>query len=95
MLVDTHCHLADPAYEADREAVLGGDVVRPFAILMLFGVAIGTFSSLFIAAPALLAIERKWPGHEVRGMRTPGTAPAKKPASRPPAASPAARQTSR
>jgi preprotein translocase subunit SecF len=76
-------------------AVLGGDVVRPFAILMLFGVAIGTFSSLFIAAPALLAIERKWPGHEVRGMRTPGTAPAKKPASRAPAASPAARQTSR
>jgi preprotein translocase subunit SecF len=63
-------------------AVLGGDVVRPFALLMLFGVAIGTFSSLFIAAPALLAIERKWPGQDVRGVRAAGGTSPKKPASR-------------
>jgi preprotein translocase subunit SecF len=75
-------------------AALGGEVVRPFALLMLFGVAVGTFSSLFIAAPALLAIERKWPGQDVRGVRAPGTTPPKKTAPRP-AVAPAARQTSR
>jgi preprotein translocase subunit SecF len=74
-------------------AVLGGEVVRPFAVLMLFGVAIGTFSSLFIAAPALLAIERKWPGQDVRGVRAAGGTPPKKPASRMPSS--AARQSTR
>ncbi len=76
-------------------AALGGEVVRPFALLMLFGVAIGTFSSLFIAAPALLAIERKWPGQDVRGVRTPGRAPSQKPSARQTSTSPAARQTTR
>jgi preprotein translocase subunit SecF len=47
--------------------ILGGDVVRPFALLMLFGVIVGTFSSIFIAAPALLEIERRWPGPAARG----------------------------
>jgi preprotein translocase subunit SecF len=48
-------------------SVLGGEVVRPFAILMLFGVIVGTFSSIFIAAPALLEIEKRWPGPAARG----------------------------
>jgi preprotein translocase subunit SecF len=48
-------------------AVLGGDVVRPFALLMLFGVIVGTFSSIFIASPALLEIEKRWPGPAARG----------------------------
>ncbi len=48
-------------------AVLGGDVVRPFALLMLFGVIVGTFSSIFIASPVLLEIERRWPGPAARG----------------------------
>jgi preprotein translocase SecF subunit len=52
-------------------AVLGGDVVRPFALLMLFGVIVGTFSSIFIAAPALLEIEKRWPGPAARGHMTP------------------------
>ncbi len=50
-------------------AALGGDVVRPFALVMLFGVIVGTFSSIFIAAPVLLAIETKWPGPHARGLR--------------------------
>jgi preprotein translocase subunit SecF len=57
-------------------AILGGDVVRPFAILMLFGVIVGTFSSMFIAAPALLEIERRWPGPDARGHLAPKGAPA-------------------
>lgn len=51
--------------------VLGGDVVRPFALLMLFGVIVGTFSSIFIASPALLEIEKRWPGPAARGHMTP------------------------
>lgn len=62
-------------------ALLGGDVVRPFALLMLFGVLVGTFSSIFIAAPALLEIEKRWPGPAARGHMAPKTPapPARKP----------------
>jgi preprotein translocase subunit SecF len=62
-------------------ALVGGDVVRPFALLMLFGVIVGTFSSIFIAAPALLEIEKRWPGPAARGHMTPksSTTPARKP----------------
>jgi preprotein translocase subunit SecF len=62
-------------------AVLGGDVVRPFALLMLFGVIVGTFSSIFIAAPALLEIEKRWPGPASRGHMAPkpSAAPVRKP----------------
>jgi preprotein translocase subunit SecF len=52
-------------------AILGGEVVRPFALLMLFGVIVGTFSSMFIAAPALLEIEKRWPGPAARGHLAP------------------------
>jgi preprotein translocase SecF subunit len=48
-------------------SILGGDVVRPFALLMLFGVIVGTFSSIYIAAPVLLAIETRWPGPDAKG----------------------------
>lgn len=62
-------------------SLLGGDVVRPFALLMLFGVIVGTFSSIFIAAPALLEIEKRWPGPAARGHLAPKApaAPARKP----------------
>ena len=52
-------------------ATLGGDVVRPFALVMLFGVVVGTYSSIFIASPVLLSIERRWPGAQVRGVKSP------------------------
>jgi preprotein translocase subunit SecF len=42
-------------------ALLGGEVIRPFSLVMLFGVVTGTFSSIFVAAPVLLYIESKWP----------------------------------
>ena len=58
-------------------SVLGGDVVRPFALLMLFGVIVGTFSSIYIASPVLLAIEKRWPGPDARGhLGTKAAAPA-------------------
>jgi preprotein translocase subunit SecF len=42
-------------------ALLGGEVLRPFALVMLFGVVTGTFSSIYVAPPLLLWIEHKWP----------------------------------
>lgn len=49
---------------------LGGEVLRPFAWVLLFGILIGTFSSIYVAAPLLLLIERKWPRKEgeTKGM---------------------------
>ena len=40
---------------------LGGPVIRPFALVMMFGVATGTFSSIYVAPVILLWIESKWP----------------------------------
>ncbi|HEY9427378.1 MAG TPA: protein translocase subunit SecF [Gemmatimonadaceae bacterium] len=42
-------------------AVLGGPVIRPFSLVMLFGVATGTFSSIYVAPVILLWIEHRWP----------------------------------
>lgn len=49
---------------------LAGRVISGFAMVMTFGVITGTFSSIFIASPILLAIERRWPGEDVRGVKT-------------------------
>jgi preprotein translocase subunit SecF len=48
-------------------AVFGGEVIRPFALVMFFGVFVGTFSSIYIASPVLMAIEKRWPGPAARG----------------------------
>ncbi len=50
-------------------AIFGGEVIRPFALVMFFGVFTGTFSSIYIASPVLMWIEKKWPGDEARGVR--------------------------
>jgi SecD/SecF fusion protein len=38
-------------------ALFGGEVIRSFAFIMLAGVAIGTFSSIYIAAPVLIVFK--------------------------------------
>jgi preprotein translocase subunit SecF len=53
-------------------AVFAGEVIRPFALVMTFGIFTGTFSSIYIAAPLLLLIEKRWPGEDARGARTLG-----------------------
>lgn len=40
--------------------VLGGGVIRPFTMVLILGVLIGTYSSIFIAAPALLEIQKRY-----------------------------------
>lgn len=49
--------------------VFAGEVIRPFAWVMSFGIFTGTFSSIYIAAPVLLLIEQRWPGQDARGVR--------------------------
>jgi len=39
--------------------VLGGTVIRPFALVLILGIVIGTYSSIFVASPALLEIHRQ------------------------------------
>jgi hypothetical protein len=57
-------------------AVFGGEVIRPFALVMFFGVFTGTFSSIYIASPVLMAIEQRWPGALARGPMGMTPAPA-------------------
>jgi preprotein translocase subunit SecF/SecD/SecF fusion protein len=44
--------------------IFGGEVIRNFNFAMLFGVVVGTYSSVFIAAPLLgyLGVKRDWVG---------------------------------
>jgi preprotein translocase subunit SecF len=39
-----------------------GEVIKPFALVMTFGIVVGTFSSVFVAAPVLLWITERWGG---------------------------------
>ncbi len=47
--------------------VLGGEVLRGFTFAMIWGVLIGTYSSIFVAAPILLAfgVKRDWSKQKV------------------------------
>jgi len=36
-----------------------GEVIKPFALVMSFGIVVGTFSSIYVASPLLLWIERR------------------------------------
>jgi len=38
-----------------------GDVLRDFALALLVGVVVGTYSSMFIASPVLIMWNKKWP----------------------------------
>jgi preprotein translocase subunit SecF len=41
---------------------LGGDVIRSFSVAMTIGILVGTYSSIYIAAPTLLLLERQFGG---------------------------------
>lgn len=48
-----------------------GEVLRPFSIVMAFGVVVAVFSSMYVATPLLLYIEARYPrGDEDRNHRT-------------------------
>lgn len=52
--------------------IFGGEVIRNFNFAMLFGVLIGTYSSIFIAAPLLgyLGVKRDWSAEKQPGSET-------------------------
>jgi preprotein translocase subunit SecF len=60
--------------------LLGGEVVRPFAIAMSIGIVVGTYSSIYIAAPTLLWLEHRY------ADRSKGGGEASRPAQTPPPA---------
>ncbi len=41
--------------------VLGGDTLADFALALLLGILIGTYSSVFTATPMAIAFEERWP----------------------------------
>jgi len=61
-----------------------GEVIRPFAWVMAFGIFTGTFSSIYVASPVLLWIERKWP-RRTSAFQTSSTATRTSPTRRSPA----------
>ncbi len=67
--------------------LFAGEVIRPFSWIMLFGIITGTFSSIYIAAPVLLWIERRWPRSRSDKLIAgrPAQVPAARPAERKPA----------
>ena len=40
--------------------VLGGAVISDFTVVLILGVIIGTYSSIFVASPALIEIQNRW-----------------------------------
>ncbi len=50
---------------------LGGEVIRPFALVLIFGIVVGTLSSIFIASPALYWIEKRYPRTATGTAKTP------------------------
>ncbi|MQA92063.1 MAG: protein translocase subunit SecF [Gemmatimonas sp.] len=60
--------------------LFGGAVIRDFALVLILGIAIGTFSSIFVASPALAAIESKWPRKPKRSVGGTGTSRRRQPA---------------
>jgi preprotein translocase subunit SecF len=47
----------------------GGVIIRDFALILIVGVLLGTYSSIFVAAPALLEIEKRFPHEQKQPLR--------------------------
>lgn len=54
--------------------LFGGAVIRPFALILILGVVIGTYSSIFVASPVLLEIERWTKKRERKSAAAPAKA---------------------
>jgi preprotein translocase subunit SecF len=73
--------------------LFAGEIIRPFAWVMSFGIFTGTFSSIYVASPVLLWIETKFPRADGTGRVVGGgtAAPAAAPRGTRPKAPTAAR----
>ncbi len=52
--------------------LFGGAVIRDFALVLILGVAIATFATIFVATPALAEIEARWPRRKQRATPASG-----------------------
>ena len=52
--------------------VFGGEVIRGFTFAMIWGVVVGTYSSIFIATPMLLilGVKRDWSEEGAKASET-------------------------
>lgn len=46
---------------------VGGAIIRDFTLILIIGIVVGTYSSIFVASPALLEIEKRWREGKGRG----------------------------
>lgn len=46
--------------------LLGGAVIRDFTEVLILGIVVGTYSSIFVASPALVEIQKRWGVGKVR-----------------------------
>jgi preprotein translocase subunit SecF len=46
--------------------VLGGAVIRDFTVVLIMGIVVGTYSSIFVASPALVEIQKRWGEGKIR-----------------------------
>ncbi len=59
--------------------IFGGAVIRPFALVMFWGIFTGIFSSMYIAPAVLMYIRKRWPAQAITvRARTPKPAPARR-----------------
>ncbi len=49
--------------------ILGGAIIRQFALILIVGIVFGTYSSIFVASPALLEIEKRWGARKSGGRK--------------------------
>jgi SecD/SecF fusion protein len=48
-------------------ALLGGDSLTDFAVALLIGIIVGTYSSMLTATPLAVVLENRWPGTAPKG----------------------------
>ena len=49
--------------------IVGGAVIRDFTLVLILGVTVGTYSSIFVASPALLEIQKRFGDGSARRER--------------------------
>jgi len=49
--------------------IVGGAVIRDFTLVLIMGILVGTYSSIFVASPALLEIQKRWARKEAQAAR--------------------------
>lgn len=59
--------------------LFGGMIIRDFALILIAGILLGTYSSVFVASPALLEIEKRYPHQQKqpRKARSPAARPSR------------------